>query len=267
MIHHEIVGTSGPWLVLVHGVTASARDWRLQTEALSPRYRCLTLDLRGHGQSAAMPGPYDIETLAADVVALLRHLSVDDAVLIGHSMGTRVVAAAALQAPEKVAGLVFVDGSRQGEGDPLAARDGVLAAIGQGQQAEDFIGAMFEMMFTAATSAAEREQVMQRTRAMPLATFRELFGNMVAWDAGRMPAVLQQLTIPLAVVQSTQVTPQRERVSLQPGDTTPYLDMLRANVAHMTVQVVPDVGHFTQIEAAAAVNALIDELAGSLPRR
>lgn len=264
MIHHEIHGERGEWLVFVHGLTCAGSDWKHQISALSSQYRCLTVDLRGHGQSAHLPGPYDMETLAADVVALLHELSVGRAVLIGHSMGTRVITAAAIQAPQRVAGLVFVDGSMQGQGNPIAARDNALAMLGDQAHAATFVTKMFGMMFTPQSDASDKQQIVERAQTVPFDVFKALFGNMACWDAGRMQAAFELLTIPLAVVQSTRVNPQRERFCLTDGETTPYLDLIKQSVRGAQICVLPGVGHFTQLDSPHAVNEAIESLANSL---
>jgi pimeloyl-ACP methyl ester carboxylesterase len=60
------------------------------------------------------------------------------------------------------------------------------------------------------------------------------------------------------VIQSTYMNPARERVALKPGDTTPWLDLVRASAPRARIEVVGGVGHFTQLEAADAVNRLIE---------
>lgn len=260
MIHHDLQGDKGPWLVFVHGLTCDATDWKHQIEALRQTHRCLSVDLRGHGRSAGLPGPYDPETLAADVVALIHELSIDSAVLIGHSMGTRVITAAALQAPQRVAGLVYVDGSKQGNGDPLEARDGVLKMLGDAEAAKPFVNKMFSMMFTDKSDAGERTQITQRAESIPFAVFSHLMSHMAAWDAGRLTIALEQLTIPLGVIQSTSVTPERIRVCLTSGESNPYLDLLRESVKDVEIEVTDNVGHFTQLDAPEIVNRAIESV-------
>ncbi|MEZ5660181.1 MAG: alpha/beta hydrolase [Burkholderiaceae bacterium] len=265
MIHYDIDGEAGPWLIFVHGLTCDGRDWRHQVSALAGGHRCLSVDLRGHGRSAHIDGPYDMETLAGDVAALMHGLAIGDAVLIGHSMGTRVITALALQVPERVRALVFVDGSQQGRGDPLQSRQDALAVLGEGPQQQTFTKRMFEAMFTQRCEDADRRAITDRARAMPAPVFRELFGNMSAWDAGRMEFALSQIRQPVTVLQSTRVTPARERFSLRADERTPYLDMLRARVTNVSIEVIPEVGHFTQLEAAAPVSRIIAAVAADPP--
>jgi pimeloyl-ACP methyl ester carboxylesterase len=87
-IHYEDHGTGRP-VVLIHGYPLSGRAWDKQVPALlEAGYRVITYDRRGFGQSSQPTTGYDYDTFAADLAALLDHLDLRDAVLVGHSMGT-----------------------------------------------------------------------------------------------------------------------------------------------------------------------------------
>jgi pimeloyl-ACP methyl ester carboxylesterase len=70
----------------------------------------LAADLRGRGHSADLPGPYGIDAHVADLLAVLDDAGVERVVLVGHSLGCYVAAGLATLRPERVAGLVLVDG-------------------------------------------------------------------------------------------------------------------------------------------------------------
>jgi len=87
-IHYEDHGAGQP-VVLIHGYPLSGRGWDKQVPALlDAGYRVITYDRRGFGQSSQPVTGYDYDTFAADLHALLEHLDLRDAVLVGHSMGT-----------------------------------------------------------------------------------------------------------------------------------------------------------------------------------
>ena len=87
-IHYEDHGAGQP-VVLIHGYPLSGRAWDKQVPALlEAGYRVITYDRRGFGQSSQPTTGYDYDTFAADLAALLDHLDLRDAVLVGHSMGT-----------------------------------------------------------------------------------------------------------------------------------------------------------------------------------
>ena len=119
-----------------HGITANHRSFgqvAAQLEASGADVHLLAVDHRGRGGSAATPGPFGMRTHAQDLIAVLDHLDIRSAVLLGHSMGAFIAANAAVLAPERVAGLVLIDGALPIEVDLPAdtdIEDVVRAVIG-----------------------------------------------------------------------------------------------------------------------------------------
>lgn len=86
-IHYEDYGTGKP-VVLIHGWPLSARSWEHQVPALvEAGYRVITYDRRGFGDSSQPWNGYDYDTFTADLHALLEHLDIREATLVGFSMG------------------------------------------------------------------------------------------------------------------------------------------------------------------------------------
>jgi non-heme chloroperoxidase len=86
-LYYEDHGSGRP-VVLIHGWPLSGRSWEAQVPALvDAGYRVITYDRRGFGQSSQPWTGYDYDTFAADLKALLDHLDVTDATLVGFSMG------------------------------------------------------------------------------------------------------------------------------------------------------------------------------------
>lgn len=98
-----------PVLLAVHGITANARSWSLVAERL-PGMRVLAPDLRGRGRSNGLPGPWALDRHADDLAAVLDAAGVDRAFVAGHSMGGFVGARFVHRHPDRVEGLVLVDG-------------------------------------------------------------------------------------------------------------------------------------------------------------
>jgi len=101
-------GGGGPAVVLSHGYLMDASMFDAQVAALAPEFRVITWDARGHGGTPA-PGPFSYWDLARDVLALLDHLGIGEAVLGGMSQGGFVSLRAALLAPQRVRGLILID--------------------------------------------------------------------------------------------------------------------------------------------------------------
>jgi len=101
-------GGDGPAVVLSHGYLMDASMFDAQADALAPEYRVITWDQRGHGGTPA-PGPFTYWDSARDLLALLDHLGVEEAVLGGMSQGGFVSLRAALLEPRRVRGLILID--------------------------------------------------------------------------------------------------------------------------------------------------------------
>src|SRR5829696_4588732 len=105
-INFVVRGTADPTLIFVHGFACSLDDWEEQMTGLSPRFRCVALDLPGHGASAKPELP-SIETMGSAVNRVKDRIAASSTILVGHSMGCRVIADAFTQSGISVSGLVF----------------------------------------------------------------------------------------------------------------------------------------------------------------
>jgi pimeloyl-ACP methyl ester carboxylesterase len=82
------------------------------------------------------------------------------------------------------------------------------------------------------------------------------------WDAGEMDAAFAALRAPVLAIQSTTRNAQLQRAPLKPGESSPWLDYVKSKDGR--VAIVPETGHFTQIEAPGEVNRLIAEFIAKL---
>lgn len=105
---HCAEGGDGPALVMLHGLYGSGNNWRGIARSFEAGHRVLRPDLRNHGQSPHCPG-MDYRAMAADVVALLEARGIDQADIMGHSMGGKVAMALALTRPDRLRRLMAVD--------------------------------------------------------------------------------------------------------------------------------------------------------------
>jgi non-heme chloroperoxidase len=87
-IHYEDHGSGRP-IVLIHGYPLNGNSWeRQERELLANGYRVITYDRRGFGKSSQPTFGYDYDTFAGDLQVLIEHLDLNDAALVGFSMGT-----------------------------------------------------------------------------------------------------------------------------------------------------------------------------------
>jgi pimeloyl-ACP methyl ester carboxylesterase len=111
-IHYEDHGKGSLTLVFVHGWCCDLSYWSKQLGYFGKKYRVVALDLAGHGESGLGRKDWTIEAFGEDVASVIKKLALKEVVIIGHSMGGEVIVEAALQMPELVRGLVWVDAWR-----------------------------------------------------------------------------------------------------------------------------------------------------------
>jgi pimeloyl-ACP methyl ester carboxylesterase len=257
-LFYEDAGSGDPPLVFIHGVARFHGDWSAQVDFFSPHHRVITCDLRGHGVSTGEPDRCDIETYGDDVRALLDALDLHSAILVGHSMGVRVVLQANLVASRRVAGLVLIEGSRVGTGDPQLAEQTVRRQI-QAVGYSAFLRALFEDMFLEGADPAVKERIISEALTLPEPIGGELIPRFIRWDAQSLGTALDHVAVPVLLVQSTYINPQRARAPLEPGTTSPWLDLIQRSVPETRTRIVSGAGHFVMIEQPQAVNQHIAE--------
>jgi pimeloyl-ACP methyl ester carboxylesterase len=240
----------------VHGLGCAGEDWDRAIADLSRSFACLSLDLPGHGESA-MPAPEraTIEGLAAAVGEIVAEIGADRIVLVGHSLGTKVIRACYRQSPVAIGGLILVDGSTysgnaKGSIEKLQAdvAHRGFTALREGSSAGMFGAGMDSAVVARITSRSSR---LDRNLAISLLT------DSIRWDTQVGDDVLRSLRCPLLLVQSTYYTPGTGRVFMTPAMQTPLMTKVAQLVRASECQIMTGVGHFPMIERPAEVAAMI----------
>ena len=107
MLFHRELGQGQP-MILLHGIFGSSDNWLTQARLFSTRYHTYALDLRNHGQSPH-DDTFDYPAMTQDLLQFLDTHKIVDPILIGHSMGGKVVMNFAVAYPDKLQKLVVVD--------------------------------------------------------------------------------------------------------------------------------------------------------------
>lgn len=107
-IHYQVAGRpDGEPLLMLQGLGADSRGWTFQKRALAGRYRLVLVDNRGVGRSDRPAGPYDLEVMATDALAVLDDLAIERAHVMGASMGGVLTQVLGVRHPERVASMVL----------------------------------------------------------------------------------------------------------------------------------------------------------------
>jgi pimeloyl-ACP methyl ester carboxylesterase len=120
----------GTAVVLLHGLLGNQTIWQDLTPELSKKYRVITLDLLGHGESGCFGYVHSMEENAEVVRAVLSKLRIRKAIFVGHSMGGYVALAFAELYPEKVRALVLQNSTSKADSEERKAnRDRAIKAV------------------------------------------------------------------------------------------------------------------------------------------
>lgn len=106
-MYYEEHGQGEP-LLLIMGLSGHSMHWLFQTQALAQRYRVIVFDNRGAGRTEAPEGAYSTRQMADDAAALLDHLGIERARVVGWSMGGMIAQELAINHPDKVERLVLL---------------------------------------------------------------------------------------------------------------------------------------------------------------
>lgn len=156
-LHYRIDGERGaPVVVLSNSLGTTLDMWEPQAAALAAHHCVLRYDTRGHGQSGVPPGPYSIEQLGRDVVALLDHLALERVAFCGLSLGGMTGMWLGVHAPQRLSRLVLANTSAY-FGPPDAMNERIAAVTAGGVAA--IAGAVLGRWFTPAFAAREPARV------------------------------------------------------------------------------------------------------------
>lgn len=161
-LHYRCDGErSRPTVLLSNSLGTDLTMWDAQAAVLATRFHVVRYDTRGHGGSGSTPGPYSIELLGRDVLALLDHLDVERAHFVGLSMGGVIGQWLGVHAPDRIDHLVLANtAARIGTREGWQARAASVRASGLDDIAAGSPGRWFTPSFVA--GHAETVQAMQQ---------------------------------------------------------------------------------------------------------
>ena len=241
-IHYEDHG-AGPAVLLSHGYSATSQMWKGQVDALTDRYRVITWDMRGHGEtdSPEDQGEYSEAKTVDDMAAILRHLGLETAVIGGLSLGGYMSLAFNVAHPDMVRALMLFD-CGPGYKNPKA-REGWNETASK--RAENF-----EAKGLDALGSSDEVRVSTHKSAEGLA--RAARGMLAQFDS-RIIESLETIAVPTLVLVG--------------ADDTPFLgasDYMSAKIPGAVRVTVPEAGHAANIHQPAAFNAAVESFLATL---
>lgn len=255
-LSYEDAGTGLP-VVLLHGFPLNRKMWRPQQEALiCAGFRIVTPDLRGFGESDAPGGAYTMSLMADDIVSLMDHLGIRQAVIGGMSMGGYVLFDLLERYPDRAAAACFI--TTRSTVDDEEVKSGRLALLDSaGKYGKAAVAELFAQSLFANATAREKPELI-----------RELCDMMISLDMhgvkGALMAMLQRkdytsllegFTMPSLVIGAEQDSAARCR----------DIRLLADRLPHCKLCMIPEAGHMANLEKPTAFNDCLLKFLGEIP--
>ncbi len=247
-LHHLLEGPEdAPMLVIANSLGTTLRMWDDQAPALQARFRLLRYDHRGHGGSPVPPGPYKIEDLGRDVLALLDRLGVERVSFCGLSIGGMVGMWLAGEAPERIERLVLCCTSARLAPDAYDSRARTVRTGGIGAIADEVL----ERWFTPAFRESRPETVEWAGRM--------LLGTPAEGYAGCCEAIrdmdlrsrLGEIRAPTLVIAGAD----------DPAIPPDHAELIHGSIPDARLLVIPLAAHLANVEQPETVTqAILDHL-------
>lgn len=247
VLHHEVRGRAdGPALVFSNSLGTDFRIWDEVAATLADRYRIILYDKRGHGLSEATPAPYRLTDHVDDLVALLDHLGIDKAALVGLSVGGMIAQGLAALRPDRVAALVLCDTAhRIGTAEMWNARIDTVTSNGIASMAD----AIMERWFTPAYRQPGNADFVGYINMLVRTTADGYAGTCAAIRDADLTESARALRLPVLCV-----------VGDQDGSTPPDLVRSTADlIADARFEMIEGAGHIPCVEQPKATAALIGQ--------
>ena len=249
-MEHEDLGTRIP-LLFIHGYPLNRTIWDAQVTELSDIARTLAPDLRGHGGSDPVPGPYPVDLLADDLREFLDAVRVTQpVVLCGLSMGGYVTFAFYRKYPERVASLILT-ATRAGADSPdgKANRD-KAAATAKEKGVGAIVEATLPKMLSPKTYPARPDLVARVKAIMESTSLEGVLGDLAGLrDRPDSTPTLAQIDKPTLILHGAddQLIPSSEA------------EAMHAGIKGSQLKILPEAGHLLNMEQPEAFDEAVRE--------
>lgn len=235
----------GHAVVLIHGYPFNRSLWTEQTEALTSRFRVVTPDLRGFGESDSSEGLVTMNRMAQDVAKLMDQLGIEQAVIGGLSMGGYVALAFVKQFPSRVKALVLADTRAQADTEEGKQTRHQQAEKALSEGMAGIADAMLPKLLTPDT-VSKRPEVVKRVRDMMLKTKPQGAASALLGMAERddQSEFISTIRVP------TMILVGREDALTPLADS----EKMQSKIAPSRLVVIENAGHVSNLEQTEQFN-------------
>jgi 3-oxoadipate enol-lactonase len=235
-------------IIFLHAFPLNRTMWAEQEKAFSSQFRVVTIDLRGHGESDAPLWRYTLDQAADDVIGLLDHLSIRQAVFVGLSMGGYILFALYRKYADRVKGLVFADTRAQADTAEGKEARFQMAQTAYKNGSSAIADLMIQKLLSPATVQTKPELV-RRVRKM-------IEGNQISGIAGDLMAMAERpdsVTLLKEITCPTQIIVGEQDLPTPPADAKLMAD----HIPGACLTIIPRAAHLSNLEQPDLFNETI----------
>lgn len=239
---------SGLPIVFLHAFPLNRSMWSTQVTALSTQCRTIAVDFRGHGESDAPLWSFSLEQYASDVAALLDHLHIPQAVLVGLSMGGYVSLVFSRKYGDRLLGLVLADTRAQQDSPETRTGRFHLAQTAYTQGTDAVANIMLPKLLGPTSLKSKPELVEQIRRTIQQTPVSGILVDLMAMaERGDSVAQLSAIHCPTLVLIGEE------------DHTTPLVDaqLMASHIPDARLGIIPSAGHLSNCEQPASFNEFL----------
>jgi 3-oxoadipate enol-lactonase len=245
VLHYQVLGQSdAPALVFINSLGSDLRIWQEVVPAFTDRYRVVLYDERGHGLSDAPPAPYTMDEHTDDLLALLDHLKIESAALVGLSVGGMIAQRAAIRASHRVQALTLCcTAAKIGTPQTWAER---IGAVEQGG-VESIVEAVLQRWFTPAFREGRADECAGWRNMLVRTPAHGYAGTCAAIRDADLTADVGRIAVPTLCVAGDQ-------------DGSTPADVVRGTadlIPNARFALIEGAGHIPCVEKPTVLSALI----------
>jgi len=245
-VAYTVSGYSETALIFIHGWSCNKSYWSSQINTFNDKYKVITIDLAGHGESGLERENYTVELFGEDVAAVVNNLELNKVILIGHSMGGSVIIEAAKRLDGRVIGLIGVDTYQSFTDDwTPEQKEGFLHSFN-----ENFVNSTIEFvksMFPPDADQILLEKISQDMSQAPPRVATSAMRNLFYYNP--IPS-LKEIDLPIISINC----------DLYPVN----IEENKKHVKSFEVKMMKGVGHFIMLERPEEFNSLLSEAVDKL---
>lgn len=248
---------NGPPLIFLHGIGGNRHNWSEQVKTFSFGHRAIAWDARGYGDSDDYQGPCRFEDFSDDLSRLMDHLKIDQAHLVGLSMGGRILMDFGVRHPSRIRSLVIA-GSFPSFGRALTPAQQAefmrlrREPLEQGRSFEELAPQLVDSLVGPHASAEARQRMSESIAHLRVESYLKTLEATMGFDRTDVLANITAPTLLLYGEFDTLVTPEAGRA-------------VQSALPHAEYRVIAEAGHLVNIERPKEFNAVVAEFLSRQP--